>query len=64
MKKKIAIIGLGYVGLPLVNAFKKKFDVLGFDISLKRINELKNNINSNNQFIFSKNDNFQNVTFF
>ncbi len=63
MKKKIAIIGLGYVGLPLVNAFKKKFDVLGFDISLKRINELKNNIDSNNQFIFSKNDNFQNVTF-
>ncbi|MBJ8444699.1 Vi polysaccharide biosynthesis UDP-N-acetylglucosamine C-6 dehydrogenase TviB [Acinetobacter bereziniae] len=38
---KIAIIGLGYVGLPLALAFSKKFDVVGFDISEKRINELK-----------------------
>lgn len=38
---KIAIIGLGYVGLPLALAFSKKFNVVGFDISEKRINELK-----------------------
>ncbi|WP_151961556.1 Vi polysaccharide biosynthesis UDP-N-acetylglucosamine C-6 dehydrogenase TviB [Acinetobacter bereziniae] len=38
---KIAIIGLGYVGLPLALAFSKKFDVVGFDISEKRINELR-----------------------
>ena len=39
---KIAIIGLGYVGLPLVLQFaKKKFDVIGFDIDKKKINDLK-----------------------
>ena len=42
MKKKIAIIGLGYVGLPLAVEFAKKFKVVGFDISSSRINELKN----------------------
>lgn len=41
-EKKIAIIGLGYVGLPLAVEFGKKFDVLGFDINLKRIAELSN----------------------
>jgi UDP-N-acetyl-D-galactosamine dehydrogenase len=38
--KKIAIIGLGYVGLPLAVEFGKKYSTLGFDINLKRINEL------------------------
>lgn len=42
MKKKIAIIGLGYVGLPLTVAFSKKFEVIGFDINQRRIKELKN----------------------
>jgi UDP-N-acetyl-D-glucosamine/UDP-N-acetyl-D-galactosamine dehydrogenase len=39
--KKIAIIGLGYVGLPLAVAFSKKYQVLGFDIDNERINELR-----------------------
>ncbi|WAU73480.1 Vi polysaccharide biosynthesis UDP-N-acetylglucosamine C-6 dehydrogenase TviB [Acinetobacter sp. TR11] len=39
---KIAIIGLGYVGLPLAVEFGKKVSVVGFDISSKRIGELKN----------------------
>ena len=39
--KKIAIIGLGYVGLPLAYAFSKKYQVAGFDIDKKRIEELK-----------------------
>lgn len=39
---KIAIIGLGYVGLPLAVEFGKKVSVVGFDISSKRISELKN----------------------
>jgi len=39
--KKIALIGLGYVGLPLAVEFGKKRDVVGFDISHSRINELK-----------------------
>ena len=39
--KKIAIIGLGYVGLPLAVEFGKKFEVIGFDINKDRINLLK-----------------------
>ena len=42
IKKKIAIIGLGYVGLPLAVAFSKKFEVIGYDINQRRIQELKN----------------------
>ena len=41
-KIKIAIIGLGYVGLPLAVEFGKKYNVIGFDINLNRINELNN----------------------
>jgi len=40
MSKKICIIGLGYVGLPLAHAFAKKYEVVGFDINEKRIKEL------------------------
>lgn len=40
--KRIAIIGLGYVGLPLAIEFGKKFNVLGFDINTERIDELSN----------------------
>jgi len=39
-EKKIAIIGLGYVGLPLAIEFGKKYKVLGFDINKNRIGEL------------------------
>jgi len=39
--KKIAIIGLGYVGLPLAHAFSSKYKVVGFDIAEWRINELR-----------------------
>lgn len=38
---KIAVIGLGYVGLPLAIEFGKKYYVLGFDINEKRVEELK-----------------------
>jgi UDP-N-acetyl-D-galactosamine dehydrogenase len=49
MKKeyKIAIIGLGYVGLPLAIAFSKFYNVVGFDIDNERIKNLQNNIDSN-----------------
>lgn len=43
---KIAIIGLGYVGLPLAVAFSKKFDVIGFDINSSRIKELESGVDS------------------
>lgn len=42
--KRIAVIGLGYVGLPLAVEFGKKYDVLGFDINKNRISELRNGI--------------------
>jgi len=44
--KKIAIIGLGYVGLPLAVEFGKARAVVGFDINQPRINDLKNGIDS------------------
>lgn len=40
MQNSIAIIGLGYVGLPLAVEFAKKFPTIGFDINEQRINEL------------------------
>ncbi len=40
---KIAIIGLGYVGLPLAVEFAKKYQVIGFDINQPRVDELKQN---------------------
>ena len=39
--KKICLIGLGYIGLPLAVAFAKKFKVIGFDINQLRIQEVE-----------------------
>jgi UDP-N-acetyl-D-galactosamine dehydrogenase len=39
-QKKITIIGLGYVGLPLAHAFSEKYEVVGFDINKERVDEL------------------------
>lgn len=63
---KIAIIGLGYVGLPLAVEFSKKYPVIGFDINESRISELSNGHDSTlevsdtelaeaNQLVFSSN---------
>jgi UDP-N-acetyl-D-galactosamine dehydrogenase len=46
---KIAIIGLGYVGLPLALEFAKKYQVVGFDISNQRIAQLQNGIDRTNE---------------
>ena len=43
-QKKISVIGLGYVGLPLALAFAKKFSVIGFDINEPRIEMMKKGI--------------------
>ena len=48
---KIAIIGLGYVGLPLAVEFAKKFQVVGFDINQQRIKELRNNLSLIHHYI-------------
>ena len=41
-KINIAVLGLGYVGLPLAIEFGKKYCVIGFDINKSRVNELNN----------------------
>lgn len=43
-KKKLAVIGLGYVGLPIALEFAKKVSVIGFDINKERIGMMQNNI--------------------
>lgn len=43
---KIAVIGLGYVGLPLAALFASKYPVVGYDINQKRIDELKQGIDA------------------
>jgi UDP-N-acetyl-D-galactosamine dehydrogenase len=48
-KHKIGIIGLGYVGLPLAVAIAKKYQVIGFDINKKRIEELNSGLDSTNE---------------
>lgn len=74
--KKIAIIGLGYVGLPLAVEFGKKYSTLGFDINKKRISELieghdrtqesnKSEIEASKGLIFSYNiDDLKNYNIF
>ncbi|WP_297525249.1 nucleotide sugar dehydrogenase, partial [Sulfurovum sp.] len=44
MNYKIAVIGLGYVGLPLAHAFSEKYKVVGFDIAQWRIDELESGL--------------------
>lgn len=49
MDRKIAVVGLGYVGLPVAVAFEKKNSVIGFDINPTRIKELKENHDRTNE---------------
>jgi len=65
-EQKIAIIGLGYVGLPLALEFGKLTSVVGFDISVNRIDELKSGIDKTNEssvidFQLAKNLKFSNT---
>ena len=46
MSVKIAVIGLGYVGLPLARLFATKYPVVGFDINQKRISELNSGVDN------------------
>lgn len=56
--KKITILGLGYVGLPLAVEFAKKYLVVGFDINEQRIQELRNGIDKTLEV---ENDELKNV---
>ena len=48
-KAKLAVIGLGYVGLPIALEFARKISVIGFDINPKRVDMMKNNIDPSNE---------------
>lgn len=63
MKDKIAIIGLGYVGLPLVVEFSKKYKVVGFDIDKERISELINAHDRTNEISSEKLKKVKNILF-
>ena len=66
MKKsigKIAIIGLGYVGLPLAVGFSKKYQVIGFDQNSKRINELKKNYDHTKEITKTELSSISNIFF-
>lgn len=79
MSIKISVIGLGYVGLPLAVAFSDKFEVIGFDINEKRVEELnkfndktleidleklKNAITNNKMKLSSKIDDIKECNFY
>jgi UDP-N-acetyl-D-glucosamine/UDP-N-acetyl-D-galactosamine dehydrogenase len=49
MHRKISVIGLGYVGLPVAVAFGKKSKVIGFDINQKRLTELRKGYDSTHE---------------
>ena len=46
---KLAVIGLGYVGLPIALEFARKISVVGFDINADRVEMMKNNIDPSNE---------------
>lgn len=48
-KKKLAVIGLGYVGLPIALEFARKISVIGFDINQKRVELMKQHIDPSNE---------------
>ena len=51
---KICVVGLGYVGLPLLVELNKKFNTIGFDVNSTRIKELKNGVDRNQEAEISK----------
>lgn len=48
-KEKLALVGLGYVGMPIAVAFSKKIDVIGFDLNKAKIEKYQNGIDPTNE---------------
>ena len=48
-ESKLAVIGLGYVGLPIALDFARKIKVVGFDINQERVDLMKNNVDPSNE---------------
>ncbi len=61
--KKIAIIGLGYVGLPLALAFTEYFEVVGFDVDARRIEELAQGVDNTGEIDSTELNAFKNLVF-
>ena len=58
MKKKIAVVGIGYVGINLACAFSKKFEVIGYDIDCNKIDKMYKV-----KYIYTRNKQLQPMTF-
>ena len=54
---KIAIIGLGYVGLPLALSFGKHYTTIGYDINIDTVNHLNSKFNKEFSILFTNNKN-------
>ncbi len=61
--QSLAVIGLGYVGLPLAVEFGKKYQVIGYDTNLERLNELKKGYDETNQTTSVEIQNAKGLTF-
>ncbi len=61
--KSIAIVGLGYVGLPLAVAFGKQYSVVGFDVDTARIKDLDKNLDKTNEVSVSELASVKNLIF-
>ena len=48
-KERLALVGLGYVGMPIAVEFAKHVRVIGFDINEKRVNEYRSGIDATNE---------------
>lgn len=59
----IAVIGMGYVGLPLAAEFSKKFNTIGFDINNTRIDELQNGFDRTKELSADELKSYQNLKF-
>ena len=60
---KLCVVGLGYVGLPLIVSFSSKTKVVGFDLNQKRISELRKGIDGTNEVPKKKIKNNKNIKF-
>jgi len=54
---RLSIVGLGYVGLPIALAFARKIPVIGFDINVQRINQMRNRVDPSNELAAEDFDN-------
>ena len=51
--KTVSVVGLGYVGLPLANAFSKHLNVIGYDIEGEKVKRLNESNKANIEFTFT-----------